>query len=345
MSNDDASGINSLKALQKRLNYHLDDIKVFSEQNERDEYSLKFWSASENYMTAHQVYCASGAAIGNAVTKFSLVNGRSPKAEEERSVCDALEKPAEQLVVALRLALHCGTGKALTKILLSNTLRLFKSLVQLISAFQSGKDSKFTSQITGQVWECVEAIQKTPKSNRIACKRNLLECIMTIKDMLIELNELKEENENPLDNDVEFDSVLEISMESEELSRLSKFLQVLEKIHFLTRMGVASLARLETLEGGQISIEALGWVNSLSCTYEKLLRSVIEFGPACYPPQCQEEFHSHLPVVLSKSLELWQALKEFPGQDLFQNNCRNDVVSFDPNSITELVSELLTFAP
>lgn len=63
-------------------------------------------------------------SIGHEVTKFSLVytSGKAPSATEAASICQALDKPCEQLVAAARVALYSGAGPSLASEIVGDAL-------------------------------------------------------------------------------------------------------------------------------------------------------------------------------------------------------------------------------
>jgi hypothetical protein len=61
-------------------------------------------------------------AIGHTVTKFSLVYSKTPNKEEGASICQALDKPCEQLLAAANVALFCGAGPSLAAEIITDAM-------------------------------------------------------------------------------------------------------------------------------------------------------------------------------------------------------------------------------
>lgn len=58
------------------------------------------------------------------MTKFSLVytTNKAPSATEAASICQALDKPCEQLIAAAKVALFSGAGPSLATEIINDSL-------------------------------------------------------------------------------------------------------------------------------------------------------------------------------------------------------------------------------
>lgn len=73
-----------------------------------------------------------GGSIGHEVTKFSLVysSNKTPGAKEASSICQALDKPCEQLIAAAKVALFSGAGPSLASEIITDSLYVGSCLQQ-----------------------------------------------------------------------------------------------------------------------------------------------------------------------------------------------------------------------
>lgn len=58
------------------------------------------------------------------MTKFSLVytSNKAPSQKEASSICQAIDKPCEQLIAAAKVALFCGAGPSLASEIINDSL-------------------------------------------------------------------------------------------------------------------------------------------------------------------------------------------------------------------------------
>lgn len=79
------------------------------------------------------VFQQAGGSIGHEVTKFSLVysSTKAPGAKEAASICQALDKPCEQLIAAAKVALFSGTGPSLANEIITDSLYVIPVIVTL----------------------------------------------------------------------------------------------------------------------------------------------------------------------------------------------------------------------
>lgn len=100
------------------------------------------------------------------ITKYSLVvSNEKAKDNELESIETALKDSVDQLVMAVKVSLLAGCGKALG----SHILQLAKLLIGGVDHLKCNKGDIHAD--TGKVWHLVEQLQVIPKSNKIAVKR------------------------------------------------------------------------------------------------------------------------------------------------------------------------------
>ncbi|KAJ0392580.1 hypothetical protein ATCC90586_007874 [Pythium insidiosum] len=263
-----------------------------------------FWLQNEDFTLARDVFVAASGTIEHEITKFSLVFSKTalPSQDEASSICEAIKKPCEQLLAATKVALYCGAGPSLGDEIILGALRVLKNVREL-GATVERKELTRVPELTGRVWESCKAIGNTPKSNCIASKRNMLQCVGVLNDTIKELKEFLEEQASTsgeegldaieLDDDFAFDS----SLSDEERSVFESGVKLLEMVVSVLKRGVLTLKNLTIEDSAK---DVIAWTARLDRGYKTVQAAVVDMGAALYPPVDVDELQSALDLV-SKS--------------------------------------------
>ncbi|KAG7401711.1 hypothetical protein PHYBOEH_011000 [Phytophthora boehmeriae] len=302
-----------LAAFDTRLATYLTQLDDLQERNQKHHaFQPTFWQQNQDFNVAHEVFVAAAGAIGHTVTKFSLVYSKTPSKEEGASICEALDKPCEQLLAATNVALFCGAGPSLATEIINDALRLIKSVHDLAKAIEKG-DLTRVPQLTGRVWEYSTA--RVSKSNCVASKRSMLQCITMLNSTVEELKEFldeqnEEDSEAPLDeveqdDDFAFDS----SLSEEERTLFEGGVKLLSMCAAIMKRGVLTIKKL-TISDDQAAF--LSWTAKLDVSYTAAQDAVVDFGAALYPPVGVDELSEAVSLLERTSSAILACLKEQP---------------------------------
>lgn len=310
-------------------------------------YVCKFWSSLDNsdYLTALTLFMTSLFELSRASTKFSLVHTQaSYDRVASESVIDALMHPVEAMMVAFQLMLHAGTGFHLTQSL----ERLVRALCRHVSTLLAAASPTATTSAkttlpvtTGCVWDLVTEAEKLPRTNQIAMKRGLLQCVLMMNDVVEELQELvaqapedQEEDEGEengyntpalaeIEEEDELASFLcpeELPLSSREHARLETFLSTcLVPLKQLTQQVILWMKQIETKAVDRSA--ACQWFDDFSNVVERTLQAaVVDIGPSFYSPQNGEELLPQVMALLQTTETLVTLLEALPeGVELVVN--------------------------
>ncbi|TMW64864.1 hypothetical protein Poli38472_009031 [Pythium oligandrum] len=297
--------------------------QLHAKNTEERVFQPTFWLQHEDFTLARDVFIAASGSIGHEVTKFSLVYGKTPSQEEASSICKAMQKPCEQLVAATRVALFCGAGPSLAEEIILGALRVMKSVRDLGLVIASS-DRARVPEITGRVWESCKAVTSTPKSNCIASKRSMLQCVSVLNDTIKELKEFLSEQESTsaeaLDTvEDEDDFAFDSHLSDDERALFESGLRLLEMVVAVLKRGVLTLKNL-TIEDSQQ--ETITWTAKLDRGYKAVQEAVVDMGAALYPPVDVEELVSNVAaaervgMAVLDDLQAQPELKETEAQAL-----------------------------
>ncbi|RLN84152.1 hypothetical protein BBJ28_00013159 [Nothophytophthora sp. Chile5] len=307
-----------LTAFNARLATYMQELERLQERNNTERaFQPTFWLQHPDFALARD---ATGS-IGHTVTKFSLVYSKTPSKEEGASICEAIDKPCEQLLDATKVALFCGAGPSLATEILNDAFRLIKSVQDLGKCIEHG-DLAHVPQFTGRVWEYSTA--RVSKSNCIASKRSMLQvslavgkylplcsalrwltnhrylshccqCITMLNSTVEELREFLSEQDEEADDDqaaaldeVELDDdfAFDSSLSAEERVLFESGLKLLSMCAAIMKRGVLTVKRL-TITNDQAAF--LKWTAQLDVSYTAAQDAIVDFGAALYPPVGVEE--------------------------------------------------------
>ncbi len=166
-----------------------------------------------DFTIARNVILETSEGVSNAATKTSMLMTTNPdiagiKKEAGISLCNAMQKPCEQLVTAMTVLCLCKTDILLAMYYARAVRSVLECVARLFSqcaAFAAQAEpssmeevSKALLPLTGSVWAASKAVQDLPLSNRVVFKRDMMEKVDVIKDTISEFRELCQRcEENP----------------------------------------------------------------------------------------------------------------------------------------------------
>ncbi|CAI5744214.1 unnamed protein product [Peronospora destructor] len=302
-----------LTAFDAQLVEYLEQLQELQDKNRQQQlFQPTFWLQRSDFDVAREVFVGASEAIGHTVTKFSLVCSKTPSKEEGASICEALANPCKQLLAATTVALFCGTGPSLATEIINDVVRLIKSVHNLAKTIEKG-DLTHVPQLTGRVWEY--STSRVSKSNCVASKRSMLQCITILNSTIDELKELLENEEGnsqvtaldevEQDNEFGFDS----SLTEEERSLFQSGLTLLSMCAAIMKRGVLTIKKL-TISNDQDAF--LKWTARLDVSYTMAQDAIVDFGAALYPPIGTDELSEAVRELETSATAILMCLKETP---------------------------------
>uniref|UniRef100_K3WU84 Cyclin-D1-binding protein 1-like N-terminal domain-containing protein n=1 Tax=Globisporangium ultimum (strain ATCC 200006 / CBS 805.95 / DAOM BR144) TaxID=431595 RepID=K3WU84_GLOUD len=292
-----------LAQFNARLATYVAELEQMQTRNKREHaFSPTFWLEHADFTLARDVFVAAGGSIGHEVTKFSLVytSNKAPSQKEASSICQAIDKPCEQLIAAAKVALFCGAGPSLANEIISDSLRLVKSVRDLGASIEAGELTKVPA-LTGRVWE-YSVVARVSKSNCVATKRSMLQCITMLNSTIEELKEFLAEQEDtpaePLDaveredafDDFDFDS----SLSAEERVLFESGLKLLTMASAILKRGVLTLKKFTASNDDEAFLK---WTATLDLSYTAIQDQIVDFGAALYPPVGVDELSEAVEAI------------------------------------------------
>ncbi|KAL4154790.1 hypothetical protein PRNP1_006906 [Phytophthora ramorum] len=302
-----------LTAFDAQLKAYLEQLEALQQRNQvQYAFQPTFWLQQADFDVAREVFVAAASAVGHTVTKFSLVYSKTPGKEEAASICQALDKPCEQLLAATNVALFCGAGPSLATEIINDATRLIKSVHDLVQTIEKG-DRARVPQLTGRVWEYSTA--RVSKSNCIASKRSMLQSITMLNSTVDELKEFLAEQEegdsasglDEVEQDDEFGFDSKLTEEERELFQSG--LKLLSMCAAIMKRGVLTIKKL-TITNDQDAL--LKWTAKLDVSYTAVQDAIVDFGAALYPPIGTDELAEAVSELERPATDILACLKEQP---------------------------------
>ncbi|DAZ93797.1 TPA: hypothetical protein N0F65_009919 [Lagenidium giganteum] len=301
----------SLTAFKTKLAAHLAELHELDERNQKKELKATFWQQNDDFTVAREVLIASSGTIGHEVTKFSLVFSKKPSKEEAASICHTLDGPCEQMLSATKVALYCGAGSALGHDIIHGAMRVLKGMHSLSEIIESEELSR-VPELTGRVWESCNSVLNTPKSNCVATKRSMLQCITMLNDTINELKQFltEQEEEESLD-DVEQDDefAFDSNLSPEERALFEGNVKLLDMVAAILKRGVLALKKLDANEDSDALI---AWTCDLHRAYAAIQNSIVEAGAALYPPIDEDELSEQVNALETAAASILACLADQP---------------------------------
>lgn len=182
-----------------------------------------------------------------------------------------------------------------------------KSVRDLGVSIEAGELAK-VPQLTGRVWEY--SVARVSKSNCVATKRRMLQCITMLNSTIEELKEVLTEQEEAevagrdgdaeerldgveQDDEYSFDSSLSL----EEKSLFESGLKLLGMTCAILKRGVLTLKKYTTAAASDNNDAFLKWTSSLDLSYSAIMDHVVDIGAALYPPIGVDELSGAVDAV------------------------------------------------
>ncbi|EEY64246.1 uncharacterized protein PITG_02790 [Phytophthora infestans T30-4] len=304
----------SLTAFDAQLAKYLEQLEQLQEKNQKQHlFQPSFWLQQTDFDVAREVFVAATGTIGHTVTKFSLVYSKTPSKEEAASICEALRKPCEQLLAATNVALFCGAGPSLATEIINDAIRLIRSVHNLAKAISKG-DLARIPQLTGRVWEYSSS--RVSKSNCVASKRSMLQCITMLNSTVDELKEFLAEQEESDSQATALDEVeqddefgFDSSLTEEERTLFQSGVKLLSMCAAIMKRGVLTIKKL-TIANDQDTF--LNWTAKLDVSYTAAQDAIVDFGAALYPPIGTDELADAVNELDYSAKAILACLKEMP---------------------------------
>lgn len=167
--------------------------------------------------------------------------------------------------------------------------RLVKSVRDLGVSIAAGELTK-VPQLTGRVWEY--SVARVSKSNCVATKRSMLQCITMLNSTIAELKEvLDEQNDDDADDlaarldgvDLDDEFAFDSSLSADEKSLFESGLKLLNMTSAVLKRGVLTLKKYSTASNDS-NDAFLKWTAALDLSYCAIQDHVVDLGAALYPP-------------------------------------------------------------
>lgn len=199
-----------------------------------------------------------------------------------------------------------------------------KSVRDLGVSIEAGELAK-VPQLTGRVWEY--SVARVSKSNCVATKRRMLQCITMLNSTIEELKEVlteqeeaeaagggdgEEEQEERLDDveqddDYNFDSSLSL----EEKALFESGLTLLNMTCAILKRGVLTLKKY-TAAASDDNDAFLKWTSTLDLSYGAITDHIVDIGAALYPPIEVDELSGAVDAVELAGATILTKLMEEP---------------------------------
>ncbi len=177
------------------------------------------WKNDKYYQEQLILFKDSAENISNSCTKFTKLITLKTTNEAINSIVDEIATHSYNLYTYFSVLIIHPMGKPLYKLIIYSILGLLHHLIELLNIGLSNNFNDLNS-ITGIIWEICDKIKVIPISNKAAFKRNFLENIFKIKDVIREFNGYIDEtithNNNNEDNNNESKENIEEDDEDDE---------------------------------------------------------------------------------------------------------------------------------
>jgi cyclin-D1-binding protein 1 len=176
--------------------------------------------------------------------------------------------------------------------------------VQALGTTIATDDLARVPELTGRVWESCKAVASTPKSNCIASKRSMLQCISVLNDTIKELKEFLSEqasgaSESLVDVEDEDEFAFDSSLSDHERALFESGVKLLDMTVAILKRGVLTLKNLPIEDSQQ---ELIAWTATLDRSYKAIQDAVVDVGAALYPPVDVEELTAAVAAAEAKGV-------------------------------------------
>ncbi|CAM9151123.1 unnamed protein product [Choristocarpus tenellus] len=140
---------------------------------------------SEDVTVAMAVTKAAGASIGDGITRLTLLYKINPGEEASASMAKEMSGFCNEMVSSLLVAISVGACDPLVEFMCTGVRAVLHSLREVALAIVQGRLGELNS-LTGVVWAASQELQRIPKTNKLACRRQIMQWSLAIKDTVDE---------------------------------------------------------------------------------------------------------------------------------------------------------------
>ncbi|CAM9244946.1 unnamed protein product [Scytosiphon promiscuus] len=180
--------------LSKPTKFHLESLRkeigalIVHTKPLSDQVSVPTcWSKnSADVDVALQVIGASSQSIHDGVTRFNLVYKSSPSEIASESMSKETGGFCQQMVASLTLLSSVGASTAMVAYFSAGVRAVLHALKDLVDALLDSSRHAHLNGLTGIVWQSCKELQQAPKTNKLACRRQMMQWSVAIKDTIDE---------------------------------------------------------------------------------------------------------------------------------------------------------------
>eukprot|EP00752_Nemacystus_decipiens_P010037 g8950.t1 len=138
---------------------------------------------------ALKVILAASQSIHDGVTRLNLVYKADPSEAASESMSKEIGGFCQQMVASLTLLSSVGASKAMVDYFSIGVRAILHSVKDLIEALLDPSRHAHLNGVTGMVWQSCKELQQAPKTNKLACRRQMMQWSVSIKDTIDEFVE------------------------------------------------------------------------------------------------------------------------------------------------------------
>eukprot|EP00903_Cladosiphon_okamuranus_P019922 g18309.t1 len=173
-----------LNGLGKEIGTLIENSKPGSEA------ALASWSKnSDDIDVALKVLGAASQSIHDGVTRLNLVYKANPSEAASESMSKEMGGFCQQMVASLTLLSSVGASKAMVDFFSVGVRAILHSMKDLIEALMDPSRHAHLNGLTGMVWQSCKELQNSPKTNKLACRRQMMQWSVAVKDTIDEFVE------------------------------------------------------------------------------------------------------------------------------------------------------------
>ncbi|CAM9411174.1 unnamed protein product [Hapterophycus canaliculatus] len=144
---------------------------------------------SEDVNVALQVIGAASQSIHDGVTRFNLVYKSNPSETASESMSKETGGFCQQMVASLTLLTSVGASGVMVAYFSAGVRAILHALKDLVDALLDPSRHAHLNGLTGIVWQSCKELQQAPKTNKLACRRQMMQWSVAIKDTIDEFAE------------------------------------------------------------------------------------------------------------------------------------------------------------
>ncbi|CBJ29519.1 conserved unknown protein [Ectocarpus siliculosus] len=180
----------AVKGHLEGLGKEIDTLIGHSKHGKGDTFSPTCWSKnSEDVDVALRVIGAASQSIHDGVTRLNLVYKANPSEVASESMSREMGGFCQQMVASLTLLSSVGASKSMVAYFSAGVRAVLHSLKDLIGALLDPSRHARLNGLTGTVWQSCKELQQAPKTNKLACRRQMMQWSVAVKDTIDEFVE------------------------------------------------------------------------------------------------------------------------------------------------------------